>query len=408
MTMKETDVRVGERIRSRRQVLGKSQRVIAGQVGIDHTTLGRIERGESAADNRFVLARLAEALKCPVEYLTGVVVPGGKSGAETAAAVHDTIAALIAADLEFPPDGDLVRAHADDSIDQLTEQVQAAIVLRQACDYAALTRRLPGLVSSLYAATAGPDRIQALRLLVRIAETASFAVRYTGQPAGASIAADRARQAALLTEDPVLIAFGEWARAHAALGCGLTTRAALIAGRAAGDLERDPAGDTAAGAREMRGMLHLTSAFSLVGAGRHQDAADLLAEASVLARRTGETDTLALMFGPTNVWLWELAILTDGGDPLDAMAIARKTDPMRIPSASRQAVFYIDQGRCLGKLGETEPAVRAIEVAERIAPQRVHGDPLVIETVRGLLDQAHRRAAGMRLRALCERVGVAA
>lgn len=400
MTMSTSDLSTGERIRDRRNMLGKSLRVVAGLAGIDHSTLARIERGVSPATNRFMLADIARALSCPVDYLTGVAVPGGRDGAETTAATHATIHSLITADLDFPTE--LVQL---EPIGALGVAVDQAIVLRQACDYAALTRQLPDLINHLYAATGGPDREQALRMLVRVAEAASFAVRYTGQPAGADIAAGRARQAALLTEDPVLIAFGEWARAHAALGCGLNARAAMIAERAVRDLDVI---DPAPGREEMLGMLYLTTAFGMVGDGRAGDAVSPLAEASILARRTGETDTFALMFGPTNVDLWKFAIEVDAGDPITAMEIAGRTNAMLIPSASRQAVFYIDQGRCLGMLRDVDRAVRAIETAERIAKQRVHGDPLVAETVRDLLDHARRRAVGERLRGLVERVGVAA
>lgn len=401
MTMSAPDVRIGQRIRARRQQRGLSLRVAAGLAGIDYSTLGRIERGENPATNRFTLAAIARVLKCPVDYLTGVAVPSGPDGPGTVGATYDTVRALITADLEFEPDP----ADQPTPIDQLHEEVAEAIALRQACDYGTLTRRLPLLVSRLYAATAGADRDRALRMLVRVTEAASFAVRYTGQPAAASIAADRCRQAAELTGDPVLIAFGEWARAHAAFGCGLNDRAAKIAGKAADQLA--PAGGVA-GRDEVLGMLHLSTAFGLVGAGRADDAGAPLAEATDLAGRTGETDTLALMFGPTNVKLWQMAIQVDGGDPNDAMRLAGGTNPMLIPSASRQATFYLDTGRCLGLLGETDRAVQAIETAERIAPQRVVGDPIVVETVRDLLGQAHRRSVGLRLRGLSERVGVAA
>lgn len=400
MTLNRTDLSVGERIRDRRKLLGKSQRVVAGLAGIDHGTLGRWERGETPGDNRIIIANIARALSCSSDYLTGVAVPGGRHGAETAAAAHATIRSLITADLEFPTD--LVQLQP---VEALTAAVDEAIVLRQACDYAALTRQLPELINHLYAATGGPDRQPALRMLVRVAEAASFAVRYTGQPAGANIAADRARQAALLTEDPVLIAFGEWARAHAALGCGLNARAAQIAERGVRDLTAAPA---APGREEMLGMLYLTTAFGLVGDGRTADAVAPLTEATMLAQHTGETSTFALMFGPTNVDLWRFAIKVDAGDPIDAMDIAGHTNALLIPSASRQATFYVDQGRCLGLLGDVDRAVRAIETAERIAKQRVHGDPLVVETVRGLLERARRRAVGERLRGLVERVGVTA
>lgn len=400
MTMKPADDRVGERIRHRRHTLGKPLRVIAGIAGISHSTLSRMERGEIPCDNRFTLARLATALHCPVDYLTGVHIPGGPAGALTTAATHETVRALITADLEFPP----AATGQATPIATLTEHTATVVDMRKACRYADMSRTLPGLVHNLYQATAGPDRGQALRLLVQVAEAASFAVRYTGQPAAASIAADRSLQAAQLTEDPILIGFGEWARAHAALGCGLHDRSALITARAITDLHHAP---EQPGRPEMLGMLHLTHAFSLIGTGRRGDAVDALTEASTLAQHTGETDTLALMFGPLNCRLWELAIITDGGDPVDAIPLLADTNPMLIPSKSRQSAFYVDAGRLLAKTGDGDRATRMLETAERIAPERVHGDPIVVETVRGLLDAAHRRAVSTRLRGLAERIGAA-
>jgi transcriptional regulator with XRE-family HTH domain len=400
MTTQETTDRVGERIKARRLILKKSQREIAGLTGISHTTLGRIESGEISASNRFLLANLAQALRCPVDQLTGVVVPGGKDGTETHAAAYETIRALLDADLEFPVTGGDAGPFA-----AMVERTTEAIGYRQACDYARLTRMLPTLIRDLHTATGGEHRDEALRCLIRLAEAASFAVRYTGQPAAATVASDFARQAAIELGDPVMSAFGEWARAHSALGCGLHERAVLLTNKAISALDRAPYGD---GQHEMLGMLHLTNAFALVGAGRMADSVAPLAEAETLARLTGETTTLALMFGPTNCRLWELAIVTDGGDPVDALQIGGEVNVQLVPSTSRQATFYIDMSRAAVRTGEDDRAVKLMETAERLAPQRVHGDPLVVDLVRGMLDTARRRAAGPRLRGLAERMRVAA
>lgn len=401
MTLTQTTDGVGDRIKARRLELGKSLRVIAGQAGISSSHLDRIEKGITAGSNRFHIAAIAKALGCPVEELTGTVVPGGRDGALTRAAANDTIRALLDADLTFPTD-----ATPPPSVGHLAALADQAITYRQQCDYARLTRMLPGLIRDLRIAAAGPDRDRALRLLARCAEAASFAVRYTGQPYAAPVASDYARHAAAALGDPVMIAFGEWARAHSALGCGLHARAGHITANAIRDL--DAATDAGPGRLEMLGMLHLTHAFSMVGAGRSQDAVNPLAEAYTLAQSTGETSTLALMFGPTNVRLWELAILTDGGDPLDALALSADINVQLVPSASRQATFYIDVSRAAALVGETDRACKLLETAERIAPQRVHGDPIVVETVRGLLEAARRRATGTRLRGLAQRMEVPA
>ena len=394
MSLKTTEDRIGDRIRYRRHELGLTLTTTADLAGINKSTLSRIEAGTRSANNRFVLVNIAQALKCPVDHLTGVVAPGADASAST----YDTVRALLTADLEFTPTIGVPPA----PIEVLAARAQTAVDLRQACDYTTLTQLLPALVRDLYEATTGPDRDPALRWLVRVAEAASFAVRFTGQPAAASICADRARQAAELLGDPVMVGFGAWARAHAALGCGLHDRAAQITQAAIRGLENTPAG---VGRPEMLGMLYLTTAFALVGAGRAADADAALAHARELAEHTGETTTLALMFGPTNVRLWELAILTDGGDPTDAVPIITGTNPHVINSPSRQGAFYADAGRAYARLGRVDEAVRMIEESERLTPQRVHGDPIMVETIRELLDLTHRRAAGVRLRGLARRTG---
>jgi transcriptional regulator with XRE-family HTH domain len=400
MTMNVSHDRIGERIHARRVDLDKTLREVADLAGISHTHLGRIERGLAAGTNRFHIAAIAAALKCPVDFLTGTVVPGGPDRTEIAAATYDSVRALIAADLEFDPAPTCGLA----PIEVLADRVTAAIDMRQRCNYAELARRLPALTRDLYDATTGPDRMQALAMLARIAEAASFAVRYLGDPRSATIASDRARQAAVALGDPVMLAFSDWARAHSALGCGLHDRSVLITSKALREL--DGAGGNPAGRLEMLGMLYLTLAFSLVGAGRFADAQAPLDEAGQLAEQTGETDTLALMFGPTNVKLWKLAIFTDGGDPVDALPLLSTTDPMVIPSASRQVCFYTDAARLLARAGYPDRAVTFFETAERIAPQRMHGDPIVVESVRGLVDTVHRKAVSTRLRGLASRAGV--
>lgn len=401
MTLQIAETSVGDRIRARRHQLGLSLRVVADRAQMTHTSLSRMERGLYGTSDRFVLARLAEALHCHVDLLTGIVVPGGADAAETNAAAYDAVRAILTCDLEFaPPPADRYAPAA-----LLTERVNDVVRMRKACDYTTMIRRLPALVTTLYEATAGPDRALALSGLVRVTEAASFAVRFTGDPRSATIASDRSRQAAAALGDPVLMSFGEWARAHSALGCGLHERAAQITAKAISEL--DAAGD-APGRLEMLGMLHLTHAFALAGAGRLGDYTAPLDEARILAGLTGETDTFALMFGPMNLRLWELAITADAGDPNAAFPLIRDTNPMAIDSASRQCTFYIDAARVLAKLNNVDQAVRFLETAERIAPQRVHGDPIVVEQVRVLLDAVRRKAVSTRLRGLAGRVGVAA
>lgn len=401
---------IGQRIHDRRLLLRMSLRACAERADLHHTALGRIERGERSAANRFVLARIAAALRCEVADLTGKKeAPANSAGARAAAAANAVARAALAADLEYPPftyDGAARPAAA-----WLTREADLVADLRRRCDYLGAARRLPDLLTHAHAVASAPhdadERAAALTALVVACESASFVVRYLGAPPSSAILADRARQAARELGDPVLGGLATFAVAHAALGCGLYERGQLVAERGLSDLA---AAGQAAGADEMRGMLLLTAAYAQFGHGDHELAADTVAEASVIADRTGDTDTLGLMFGPTNIRFWQVSMLADGDDPGAAVAIAAATRPELVDSTSRRAAFHIDAARAVAAASRVRDAdaVRHLATAERIAPQRVVTDPLVRETARALLDRSRRAAAGTELRGLCQRIGVGA
>ena len=124
--------------------------------------------------------------------------------------------------------------------------------------------------------------------------------------------------------------------------------------------------------------------------------------------RTGDTETLWLWFGPTNLNLWRISMETDGGDPGRAVSIARTTNPSAIPARMRQVAFHTDTARALARTRKDREAVRHLLVAERAAPQYVHSSGLVQETARALLERSQRQAAGAELRGLCDRMGLVA
>jgi hypothetical protein len=139
---------------------------------------------------------------------------------------------------------------------------------------------------------------------------------------------------------------------------------------------------------------------------RLDDALVYVEEARRIAERTGESTALELYFGPTNAGIWQVSMTGDGGDPGEAIAAAAKLNPTLVDATHRQTAFYLDTGRALARLGRDEQAVRQFAVAERIAPQWVHADPLVAESLRALLERSRRNATGSLLRGLCERMGI--
>lgn len=394
-----SDPTIGERIRARRLLRGWSVRHAASRAGLSHATWSRIERGRQAADNRFTLAEIAAALECSPADLAGTPVPAADRAAMAAqASVYGIRQELV--DLELPERPDRPAA----PIDGLVRRLSLVDSLRHACDYAGAAALVPDLLRDLHAAAHGPDRRAALRRLCDVTFIASSIVRNLGHPAEAWLAAERCRDAAEATEDPVLLGYAAYARASAASACGSFGRSLTVAGRAVDDLRPHVAMH---GGLEMLGSLLLVCAYASRGGHRVDDSRALASEAAGLAGRCGETNTVGLFFGPTNVNIWRIGIEVDGGDPGRAVDIARTTNPAVIAASSRQVFYYADAARAYARLrGRDREAIRYLLTAERLAPQHVHTSPLAQETTRALLERSRRQAGGAELRGLGERLRV--
>jgi transcriptional regulator with XRE-family HTH domain len=368
---------IGERIRARRLLRGWSIRHAAGRAGVSHATWSRIERGLQAADNRFVLAGIAAALECSPADLAGEPVPAAD---RAAAAAHAAVPGIRQALVDIAPAEDPA-GNGPPSGHRTLNLVES---LRQACDYAGAARLLPGLLRDPHAA-------KAPRLLCEATFAASSLLRNLGHPAEAWLGAERCRDAADAAGDPRLRAYAGYALAAAANACGAYRRGLAIAERAAHD---HPAGP------EMLGSLYLICSQSARGLGRADDSRAWSGEAAALARRTGETTTMGMYFGPTNVGIWRIGTEDDPGL---AVGIARQTNPAVIPAGFRQVFFYADTARALSHIGgHDREAIRFLLTAERVAPQHVHASPAARETTRSLLE----RSRGTEIRGLAERMRI--
>ena len=393
-----SDPAIGERIRDRRNLLGYSIRFAADRAAISHTTWSRIERGLVSADNRFTLAAIAEALRCPIGALTNAPHPTTRTGAETGGVVYELTRAAVEADLEYEPD------RPAGPIAASLRELDLIHDLCSRCDYTAAARRLPDLLRDLHAAAYGPDREPALRGLVLAQHAARFTLRYLNEHAGEYLIADRAQQAAQALGHPVMLGLASYTHAHAVIACGLFGRALRLVERAADELHPHL---SLPEAPELYGQLLLTQAFCHYAMGHADDSTSRITEAQSIADRTGETTALRLMFGPTNINFWRVAMEADGESPGRAVEIASDTNPQAIAQISRQTSYYLDTARALARIGKDREALRLLLTAERMAPQGVR-TPLVIETTRGLLERARRGTGWTELRGLCERLGIGA
>jgi transcriptional regulator with XRE-family HTH domain len=392
------DPTIGQRIAARRNLRGWSISYAASRAGIAHSTWSRIERGLRGADNRFMLAQIAAALDCSTMDLVGQPVPAVADADSVSA--YLAVAAIRQALIETEI-GDPVTVAQPRPIEVLADETALVVDLKLRCDYAGAGRLLPRLLRELHAAVDGTDRAAALGLLVRAANEAVDVLKGVGFPAEAWLAAERAHQAAIELDDPVMLALAAWARGHSATSCGSYDRAQRIAEAAITAAEHAYGRP---GGPEVLGGLHLLSAFSSVAQGRVEDAYVMVAEADRIAEHTGDSAALGLAFGPTNINIWRLSMEVDGGEARRALEIARETTPGALDAPTRLVTFYFDTGRALAHVGQLDGAVRMMLTAERASPQGMHSWGRAREAVRTLLGRVKGDAA-VSLRGLAERMG---
>lgn len=388
------DSRIGARIRARRKLLGISQTVLADRAGISQTEVSFLERGLRGLDNRFTLAALARALGCSTADLTGQAFAVDATTATAQAGVSAIRSAVIEVD---PLESATLEPRP---LPEVVLDARLCLTLRLRADYAGVARLLPRVLLELHAHSHGPDRGLALRELVITVDVASFTSRYLGFHGEAYLASQRALDVARALGDPVMLGLAAWSLGHSATGCGSYERAFRLASRAVDELTPHSDGVEATA---MLGQLHMLAAYSRIALGDRDGARGWADESARLAQRTGDTPALGLNFGPTNINIWWVSIETDGGEPGKAVEIASRTNPGTL-TVSRQAALYLDTGRALARLERDDEALRQVLAAERIAPQRVLGNPLTRETARAMLERSARASA---LRGLCERLGVA-
>jgi transcriptional regulator with XRE-family HTH domain len=393
--------RIGQRARRYRRAQGKSLDEVAGLAGISKGYLSLLERGLRHWDSRALLQRVAEALAVRSLDLAGQPYADAPQAKEAARAVPPIHLALVRSSIQ---DGADVAPRPLAALEAADAQL---LEWRKACDYAALGRTLPSLLSELheFAATAprAEDRSRALWMLLYACHAASSLTRNYGYLADALLASERALDAAEALEDPAAWAIGSFARSHALLPDGAYRVAAREGASALARLEgrREGFGLAAYGATL------LATSLAVSGAGDRDAAGDLLDEAAEVAVRTGEAGQRAAMFGPTNVDLHRVSIAVEEGDVARADRIARGVNPSRIDSKERQASFFADWGRARASMRDgDDDAIQLFRRAEKVAPQRLYANVFVRETVADILDSKRRLAGGPELRGLAARLGV--
>jgi hypothetical protein len=404
--------RIGERLRSARRQRGMSLRSLAGLAGVSVGYLSMVENGQRLLDRSSLITSFAEALQIAPAELTGQpFAPVDRH----ASAAHETIPALRLAlmgiTLATPSD----RRTPEVPAAVLTERVAKANRLYHAAEYGTLAAGLPTLLADLHAAAEAADGAARHEVLKLLADTyhpaCTLLLKNLGYTDLAFIAVTRAADAIAELDDPVYWALSGFFHTHVLMAAGSSAQALAQATAAADALQAHLTGPDA---HALLGELHLISATSLTqdrqrpGDARAEEVRAHLAEAADLAGRTGETRAWHLNFGPTNVGIHQVSLNTDLGLHGTAVTAGDGVHPEALDEApGRQAAFHADLGRSLAHLrGREADAVTALLTAEQIAPQRIHANAPVRNTVEFLTDRQLPAHTARDLRGLAHRIGL--
>ncbi|WP_386419781.1 DNA-binding protein [Streptomyces pulveraceus] len=342
-----------------------------------------LEGGQRQQDPRLsVLVRAAEVLRIPLEQL----LTDGPS--ESPPAPSPPVEALAVIDVlyrEDNEDGD------PPPLTELRRRLTYCCEAFQACHYGALGRDLPMLIagSRRSAARADDEAGEAHVLLSRVLQlAASFLHKYGPATAvQAAVVADRALAAAERSGDPIAIGAASRRVAKSLMYQHQPRTAVEFATGAARRLSTELEAGGPLGLSTL-GRLYLSAAVAASSLGRSPTVVRQVDEhvgqaAEVADQQGADLDEDYTMFGPTNVELHRVDVLTrldDGAEALKAAADLEE-DALHGLSKERQAQHLITMARAQLLTRRKEAAAESLIKAARLAPEEVVGRESTIDLV---------------------------
>ncbi|MFF1348525.1 helix-turn-helix domain-containing protein [Streptomyces sp. NPDC058322] len=399
--------RIGRRIAYWRERRAFTQADFGRLMGQTRRWVQDLEGGQRQQDPRLsVLVRAAEVLRIPLEQL----LMDRPSEPPPATTPPVEVLAVI----------DVLYRHDDDgdapSLGELRRRLTYCCEAFQACHYGALGRDLPALIvmARQSAARAGVEAGEAHALLSRVLQlTASFLHKYGPATAvQAAVVADRALAAAERSGDAVAIGAAS-RRVAKSLTYQQQPRAAVdFAIGAARRLSTDLEASGPLGLSTL-GMLYLNAAIAASSLDRSADAVRQASEhvdqaAEVADQQGADLDEDYTMFGPTNVGLHRVDVLTrfeDGWSAIEA-ADGLEDEALYGLSKERQAQHLITMARAQLLTRRKETAAASLIEAARLAPEEVIGRQSTVDLVADVVGATP--VPGGDLRRLAARCGLPA
>lgn len=395
MLERETDpAEIGSRVRVIRRRRGLSLHVVAGLAGISAPYLSMLETGRRRFERRGLLEDLAGALGCSVSDLTGQ--PYLPTHGDSADALATVPGIRLALNSYGPDDMPEVQPRAAGRLAAWADAVNERCTQ---ADYASAGRDLDILLaeSQAHAFTGSrADRRAAVAAAVTACFAAGVVASRTGHMDMSVTAARHGYELACRHGDPGLLGFARWYWAIELTTLGARSRARSVLTTSVDDLL--PRAETRTEdtlTAEMLGHSHLQLARAAARENKVDESRSHLDEAHRLATRVGERNGMRQHFGPTNVAAWRLATgieLGEGGRAYDELTRAG-VDANVLGSNERASSLHFDMSRALVQDGTERDAdaIRHLDKADRLAPQRVRPDPIARELIGTLASRARRR-----------------
>ncbi|MFD7813349.1 helix-turn-helix domain-containing protein [Streptomyces sp. NPDC059785] len=391
--------RIGEVIRQARVLRQRSQNDVAAALGYHQSKVSRLESGRGTEDIRVLRAIARELDIQPTRLgLSGTGTGAGPDAADASVGgpggsdIHRRT--LLAASLTAltpsagspAPHQELVQALLPGSVAtgdaapagaaELRERVGAARRLLYTCDYAALERTLPALITELrqaaaVAAHAATDVLS--RLLATAYQTAASLLIKRNDLGSAWLAAGRAMSEAERSGDPAVLASSVRVQVHVLAREEHTAHAVTLVRHTSGQLSgsydrRSPKYLAGIGLLLLRGV---------TAAGVRGDRAaieEFLTEAKDVARYVclDQPDVWA-NFCPVNVAVHEVSALVALGDAGLALQVARPLMRRPILIPERRAALWVEAARAYSQQNRLADAYKALRIADGCAAQDVRG-----------------------------------
>lgn len=379
---------IGQRVRYWRQRRGIERQRFADMVGRSASWLDKVEKGERSLLRLPMLERVADALSVAPEALTD-----GPAAQRAAQCVDITeVQAIRSALGRYPSLSQQPAGGKPATLSNVSGQLEYLGQAWISSNFTAVARDLPRLIDSAQlvavAASSDDDIVAARRALVMAYRLASSVLLKFEANDVAWLAADRAMQIAIPSDDNVALARATRSVARAMTSAGQESDA-ISALMNMADRMRPGIASQDKDQLPLFGMLFLAASIAAARSDDQSVATLMHEEAqSVVARLQPEHRSHHTVFGAANVaahWVAALSRLHESGRALE---YSETVDPTLITSlpVERRANYLLDLTSAYTHVGSYRDAVTALTEAERLAPQEVRCRPLSHGLIRALLN----------------------